>query len=224
VQTGTYTITFGAIDGFTTAPSQVVSVNENAETLVTGTYEPESGSVTAEITHPSDVSSQNPFILDAIDDASVHLTITEASAPIAIVVRNVTDVGNTPPPSTWKLLGNCVQITANNTDAAVNATLRIYYTLAQLEAAGLDESTLKVYYWDATAGQWVAAESYVNTGEHYVWAVIHHFSMWAIMGQTQAQPQAIPWLIIAGVAVVIAIIVAVTVFARRRKSARHSSS
>jgi hypothetical protein len=218
VQTGTYTVSFGAIDGFTSPASQVVTVNENTETRVRGTYEPKSGTTTAEITNPSDVSSQNPFILDATDDASIHLTITEVSAPITIVVRNVTDDDDAPPPGTWKLLGNCVQIIVNNTDATLNATLRIYYTLDQLEAAGLDESTLKIHYWNSTAGQWVAAESHVDTSEHYVWTVIYHFSMWAIMGQTQAQPPAIPWLIIAAVAVIVALIVVVAVFARKRKT------
>jgi signal peptidase I len=218
VQTGTYTVSFGAIDGFTSPTSQVVTVNENAETRVTGTYEPKSGTVTAEITDPDNVSSQNPFILDAIDDASVHLTITEASAPITIIVRNVTDADDAPPPGTWKLLGNCVQIIVNNTDVTLSATLRIYYTLDQLEAAGLDESTLKIHYWNATAGQWDAAESYVDTSEHYVWTVIHHFSKWAIMGQNQAQTPALPWFIIAAVVVIVALIVVVAVFARKRKT------
>jgi len=218
VQTGTYTVSFGAIDGFTTPASQAVTVNENIETRVTGTYEPKSGTVTAEITDPNNVSSQNPFILDAIDDASIHITITEVSAPITIIVRSVTDADDAPPPGTWKLCGNCAQIIVNNTDATLNATLRIYYTLDQLEAAGLDESTLKIHYWNATAGQWDAAESHVDTSDHYVWTVIDHFSMWAIMGQTKAQLPEIPWLIIAGIVVVIAVIAIVAVFARKRKT------
>jgi hypothetical protein len=218
VQTGTYTVSFGAIDGFTTPASQVVTVTENAVTRVSGTYGPESGTAIAEITNPEDVSSQNPFILDAADDASIHITITEVSAPITIVVRNVTYDDDTPPPGTWKLLGSCLQIIVNNTDITVNATLRIYYTLDQLEALGLDENTLKIHYWNSTTEQWVAAESNVNTTDHYVWTVINHFSMWAIMGQTRAQVPEIPWLIIVTAIVVIAVIAVAAILARKRKT------
>jgi len=215
VQVGTYTISFGAIEGFTTPASQVVTVTENAQTTVTGAYQPQDGTAVAEITDPDLVTATNPFIVDAKDDASTHLTITDISDPVTIIVRNMTAPAEAPPPSTWKVLGNCVQITVNNTDVTVNATIRIYYTLDQLKTAGVDESTLKIHYWNATSNQWVAVESHVNTAEHYVWAIINHFSIWAIMGQPA--PTTPLWLIFAGIGVLAVAVIAIGVFTLRRR-------
>ena len=216
VQIGTYTVSFGAIENFDTPANQVVMVTENATATVTGTYAPTQGTTFAKIEAPDIVDDSNPFIIDAIDDASVHLTITGISDPVFIIIRNVTASEYAAPPGTWKLLGNCIQITVNNTGAAVNATIRIYYTLDQLKALGIDESSLKIHYWNATSSQWIAVESHVNTTEHYVWAIVDHFSIWAIMGQ--ATPTTPLWLYVVVIAAAsIAIMAVAAVYVRRRK-------
>lgn len=115
------------------------------------------------------------------------------------------------------VLGNYVQITVNDTDITVNATIRIYYTLEQLEALGLDESTLKIHYWNATSGEWVAVESHVDTEEHFVWTNIDHFSLWALMGQP---PLSTPlWLLVPIVICVVVIAAAVIVIYTRSRKA-----
>lgn len=213
---GTYTVSFGAREGLNTPANQVVTVNEGAETTVTGVYQSIPGTVVKEIARPDLVTQSNPFIVDAKEDASTHITITDISDHVTIIVKNIATQTNTPPPSTWKALGNCVQITVNDTDVTVNATIRIYYTLDQLEAAGIDESTLKIHYWNATSSQWVPVESHINTDEHYVWAIINHFSTWALLGQPAST---IPmWLYIVGIAAIVASIIVIgAVYIRRRK-------
>jgi hypothetical protein len=182
--------------------------------------QPETGTTVCDIADPELVSTENPFIIDATETTATLLSITEISKPVTIIVKNVTappeDVE--PPPGTFKVLGNYVEIIASETDITVNATIRIYYTLEQLEAAGLDEDTLKIHYWDATLGEWVAVESHVNTTEHYVWAIIDHFSLWALMGQPTSPPiwtQLWFWAIIGSV-IVIAIVATVYVVRRRK--------
>jgi len=181
--------------------------------------QPETGTIVCDIADPELVSAENPFIIDATETAATLLNITEISKPVTIIIRNVTapPEGVGPPSGTFKVLGNYVEITASETDITVNATIRIYYTPEQLEAAGLDEDTLEIHYWDATLGEWVAVESHVNTTEHYVWAIIDHFSLWVIMGKPLSPSIWTQLWFWALMGCIIVVVVAATLYVVRRK-------
>ena len=86
-------------------------------------------------------------------------------------------------------LGKYLQIEA---DSAVlgdmaNTEIRVYYTDAEVSAAGLDEASLRLAYYNATSGSWQKYDSPnggVNTTGNYVYAVTNHFSIWGIFGNT----------------------------------------
>jgi len=177
----------------------------------------EAGATVSTIINPELVSSQRPFTIDATENAAAILNITEVSKPVTIILENVTaPEGVEPPPGTFKVLGNYVEITVIETGFTFSATIRMYYTLEQLSAAGLSENMLKIHYWDATLNKWVAVDSHVNTTEHYVSATIDHFSLWVLMGQPAVAIWTEPWFL-AVIGVVVVIIVAVLVYAVRRK-------
>lgn len=170
------------------------------------------------IENPEEVTEESPFIIDAASEANVTLKIISISSPATIVIRNHTDVGVVePPPSSLLLLGNYIEIVGED-GVAVNATIQIDYSLEELAAAGLDESALRIYYWDAGVGEWVEVETYLNAEEHYAWAVIDHFSIWGLFGQLST-PFWMQWWFYAimGV-VVVAVLALVFVSLRRRKS------
>lgn len=223
VQVGTYIVSFGGVDGSYTPANQVATINENVETTIEGVYKPLPEVVVEEITEPELVNATHPFIVNATEEAATSLVISEISDPITIVVQNVTEPeGIEPPPGTWRVLGNYVQITVNNTDITVNATIRIHYTLEQLETSELNESTLEIRFWNATSGEWESVESHVNTEEHYVWAIIDHFSLFAIFGQPVERGAPIPapfWLLTIAIIVIIAVILVSVIYIRRRKTA-----
>jgi len=194
-----------------TATYQGVSRTQHYTIDHTGTYTislpVNSPQIVINITNPAVVTPTNPVTGDATQNAAAILTIKQISEPVTIAVRNVAAPTGAPPPSTWKVLGNYVQIIANETTITVNATLRIYYTPDQLAAAGLDEGSLKINYWNSTLGQWGSVQGQVNTAGHYVEAVITHFSVWTIMGQPGAAPMwTQPWFlgIIVGIMILIA--------------------
>ena len=177
----------------------------------------EAGAAISTIINPKLVSSQRCFTINATENAATTLDITEISKPVTITLESVTTPdGVEPPPGTFKVLGNYVEVTASETDITLSATIRIYYTLEQLSEAGLSENTLKIHYWDATLSEWVAAESQVNTAERYVSATINHLSLWVLMGQPAVAIWYEPWFL-AVIGVVVVIIVGVLVYAVRRK-------
>jgi len=77
-----------------------------------------------------------------------------------------------------------------------SAMLRIHYGLAEVAAAGLNESELRLWWYntslsrwqmlDADALSWVY-ESGVDTVNKFVYANVTHFSEYTIAGQSQTQ-------------------------------------
>ncbi|MFA7707674.1 MAG: hypothetical protein WCX73_01880 [Candidatus Pacearchaeota archaeon] len=66
-----------------------------------------------------------------------------------------------------------------------SSIIKVYYSDAQVSALGIDESTLRLYYYNETSGLWTAYNSPlggVDTTNNYVWAKTDHFSLWAVFG------------------------------------------
>lgn len=175
------------------------------------------------ISDPTSISETNPFVCDATDTASVQILIKQASYPMSVIIKNVTSPppGGETPPSGYKFLGGYVEIICDQGDITVLATIRFYYTDDQLKEAGIDESSLKVYYWNTTSSQWEEYPSTVNAVENYVEINVTHFSIWALMGQPLTPLWTQPWFIatIAAIIVVIVAVVAVFVIKCRKSKA-----
>ncbi|MCX6749390.1 MAG: hypothetical protein NTW17_01435 [Candidatus Pacearchaeota archaeon] len=61
--------------------------------------------------------------------------------------------------------------------------IEVSYTDAEVSAAGLDETTLRLYFFNGTTNTWEAIDAPnggVNTTENYVWAYTNHFSSWGV--------------------------------------------
>jgi uncharacterized membrane protein len=59
--------------------------------------------------------------------------------------------------------------------------LRIYYTDAEVAAAGIPEGSLRIFWWNGS--EWVPEEnSGVNAENNYVWAKVRHLTLFAPLG------------------------------------------
>lgn len=146
------------------------------------------------IYNPTSVTPDNPLAIDAEETANCVLTLTNISKTATLSIKNITVPADvSPPPGTYKALSNYIQITADPEDVTVNGTIRIYYTPEQLSKLGLDESSLKIFYWDEAANNWTAIDTQINAAEHYVWATVSHLSIWTLMGQPLPALWEQPW-------------------------------
>jgi hypothetical protein len=74
-----------------------------------------------------------------------------------------------------------------NGNISSDSELRIYYEDAEVIAAGIIESTLRLYYWSDTLNTWSSPlDSGVNTEGNYVWARTNHFSTWRAFGDSSS--------------------------------------
>ncbi|MBI2105603.1 hypothetical protein HYT56_02065 [Candidatus Woesearchaeota archaeon] len=62
-----------------------------------------------------------------------------------------------------------------------NATIKMYYTDEEIK--GINESTLKIYYFNEATQSWQERGSIVNTNQNFIEADIEHFSIYGIFGE-----------------------------------------
>lgn len=74
--------------------------------------------------------------------------------------------------------------------AISKVTFRMYYTDAEIAAAGLSEDSLKITWWDGSAWQDVTTGR--NMDQNYVEAVVDHFSIYGLFGAPAVPPTPTP--------------------------------
>ncbi|MDH7476824.1 MAG: hypothetical protein QHH17_00365 [Candidatus Bathyarchaeota archaeon] len=62
-------------------------------------------------------------------------------------------------------------------------TLKINYDESDLNLLGIDESSLKICYFDMENGEWSPLETFVNRNEDYAKAVVTHLTYFALAGE-----------------------------------------
>ncbi|MCF7910336.1 right-handed parallel beta-helix repeat-containing protein [Candidatus Pacearchaeota archaeon] len=76
-----------------------------------------------------------------------------------------------------------IESTISNEDIS-EVEIRIYYTDSEILASGLDETTLKMHYYNETTSAWeIVNSSGVNVTGNYVWAITDHFSDYGVGGE-----------------------------------------
>jgi parallel beta-helix repeat protein len=100
---------------------------------------------------------------------------------------NVQTSSTNPGGSGWALspLNKYIQFELSESVNVSWIIIRVYYTDAEVAAAGLDESTLRLEYYNETSATWTTynpPQGGVNTAENYVWANTTHFSIFGIFG------------------------------------------
>lgn len=133
-----------------------------------------------------------PNITESFDNNNVSVNLGGSTTGKVTVATFTSQPSET---SSFSLpgLGKYLQI---ETDSAVssdmnNTEIRVYYTDAEVSAAGLDEVSLRLYYYNSTSGLWQVYDTPnggVNTTGNYVWAITNHFSIWGIFGSKPATP------------------------------------
>jgi parallel beta-helix repeat protein len=104
-----------------------------------------------------------------------------ANNPVTVTITNVTDpryaVGN----NTTGNISKFVNITA---DAPFSwAQIRIYYNESEVNESGVNESTLRIWRYNATNDSWdYIDDSGVDTAANYTWANVTSFSIYAAIG------------------------------------------
>ncbi len=129
------------------------------------------------------------------DGSQIELIIPASalSQPTTFFINQVelNSVSQPDPDSGLFLIAGCLyQITAQQADGNLvtefSKALTLNFSYTDEQIAGLDEASLKIYYWDGT--DWTAIEnSQVDVDNNMVTALVEHFTLFALIG-TKAEP------------------------------------
>jgi hypothetical protein len=137
-----------------------------------------------------------------------------------VTVKSIT-ITPPAPPANVKHIGIFIEIDTTGTIHEANITIKYNDS----DVVDIDESKLRMYYYDETEGTWKSCNEIGTTGvdteNNIVWANVTHFTIFAPMAEKTAAGPApgIGWLIYVGVigAVMIIIIVSLTATVKRKK-------
>ncbi|MEW6069752.1 MAG: C25 family cysteine peptidase [Candidatus Thermoplasmatota archaeon] len=113
----------------------------------------------------------------------------------------------------------CIKVTITGTLTYVNITIR--YT--EEDVAGLNESTLIMYYWDATEGKWKSCNEIGSTGadveNNIVWANVTSLTIFAPMAEKvpEIMPAPVNRLLYIGIGAIVVILAVFVAIAKRKK-------
>ncbi|MFB0563847.1 MAG: RING finger domain-containing protein, partial [Candidatus Lokiarchaeia archaeon] len=111
----------------------------------------------------------------------VEFSLNLTNPVLLNITRPTGSVGGVAPPG-LAFLGIFVLIEVNDTTAIEGITIIIHYTDQQIAELGLDESSLAMWYWNESSGNWVLLPSTVDTGNNIVFAHTDHLTYFAILG------------------------------------------
>ena len=148
---------------------------------------------TGQVTTTASEGGKTTLTTSEKSTASVELPANAVSSSTEVKINSEAQanvVVSRPVPSGKNVVGGYVyNYSATSGGQAVttfskNITLTFTYQDSQI--IGLNENTLKVYYWDGK--QWVSLTSTVDKANNKITAVTTHFSYFVIMGENQETP------------------------------------
>ena len=125
-------------------------------------------------------------IVDAKEEADTEVVVT-GNATVTVAKYNANPGG--PDPTDFNALDKYIDVYVPDTTEVTEIEIRLYYTDAELAAAGVDEESLRLFWWNDTA--WVqCSDSGVNTASTdgysgYMWAKIRKTDTTPTLAQLQ---------------------------------------
>jgi hypothetical protein len=121
-------------------------------------------------------------------------------------------------PKNLKLVGNYLKIECSMPEGLI-FVLKIYYHKNELKTLGIDENSLKIYYWNEEKHEWLPLESVINKDKGYVKAVVDHLTYFALIGESQPDVWQTPiplWITLVITLILLLTCVAVYITSRKR--------
>ena len=125
-------------------------------------------------------------------NVSADLPANAVSASTAVKIEamdNLTVIDSRPAPGIRNVVGGFVyNYTATANDQIIsnfNKDVTLNFTYTDDQISGLDESTLKIYYWKESTSQWMAMVTTVDAENNTLTVVTDHFTYFAIMGLSE---------------------------------------
>lgn len=129
--------------------------------------------------------------------ASVVFTPEAVPVPISISISSIERVNvssQAPIPSSVEVVGDLVyeftaEVVEDQTSAAFDQPVTLTFTYTDTNISNLDESNLRIYYWNETGQEWVLLPGQtLDTVNNVVTVAVFHFTLYALMAPPTPSP------------------------------------
>lgn len=129
-----------------------------------------------------EANTPTEFNFTSAADSNLTLFLHEnLSSIITVVSKNLTSS----PSNLNTLKAIDIEVDDNTKPSLLWSLIKIFYDDAELTAANIDESTLKMYYYNESAAEWqLLPDQGVDTENNYVWANVTHSSTYGVFGNS----------------------------------------
>lgn len=137
------------------------------------------------------IQNNTPTLINATDTNVTLELVTDATTNGSVTIVKYESKPSAVGTNTFTALNRYIDIVIDDSiSAQLNySVIKMFYTDAEVAAAGLDESTLRLSKWNGS--QWISFDGAgiggVETVDNYVWANTSSFSTWGIFGVAPAQ-------------------------------------
>ncbi|MEK6939636.1 MAG: hypothetical protein AABX31_02815 [Nanoarchaeota archaeon] len=119
------------------------------------------------------------YIVDAVAKTNTRLELEAANSASVEIIEYSHNIKNET--SSSKPFQRYVSLESN--DSIYSASISLYYNDTELTDTNIDESTLKIEYYNETIKQWEALLSIVNSSGNYVLTTVPHLSFYGLFGE-----------------------------------------
>ena len=147
-------------------------------------YYPPNYTLPSDTTHLIGLVHNRTTTID-VNSTMISLTSSEDFSNISVIVA--TNISLPSSPSSVSLVGLARNITFTNqslNSALINASLTFFYDPSDLASLGVSENSLRIYYYNDSSSSWEILDSFVNTTDYSVYALVNHFSLYALFGES----------------------------------------
>jgi parallel beta-helix repeat protein len=138
---------------------------------------------------------------DLIDECDTYFklkTSQDTNASVIVYSSTPTEIDDTI--SSYINLKSYVNITLDNDSALDWINLTLYYTSNEITNNDIDESSLKIFYWNETDEEWVAINGIINTVDSddyggYVSVNITHLTFFTLAGKLNEEQEEIEYVL-----------------------------
>ena len=153
-----------------------------------------SSSASSSFTNSSvNIQNNTPTLINATDTNVTLELVTDKTANGSVTIVKYDSKPTAVGTNTFTALNRYIDIVVADSisDQLNYSIIKMFYTDAEVTAANLDESTLRLQKWNGT--QWIQFDGPgvggVETADNYVWANTSSFSTWGVFGASPPAPQ-----------------------------------
>jgi len=136
-------------------------------------------------TRPVNATGGQPVTLDGGGASAVLTTTGDFRNETIVFTLFTVSPDDQPVPPGARDVGRFAEITSTiGNDNIQTVIVRVHYTDA--DVVGIDESSIRVYWWNTTLSAWEQLPGGVDTGANVAWGETDHFSTFGLFGAAPA--------------------------------------